>query len=170
MAIDANSYGSVEGVAALSRRWTNASQGYDNTTKPTRAQIEAWIDQVSSVINVTMAGCRYTSLPITVTTVTKMFDLYVNQIVADMVEGSHDIGRLGPTALANRGTGETAPMWAVVAGEVATFIKSQCDSFEYLGVVRDAMTTSAGRLKTQATKRQDGYSDDVDAWETTGLV
>jgi hypothetical protein len=115
-----------------------------------------------------MAGCRYTTLPITIEAITEMFDLYVNQMAADMVEGSHDIGRLGPTALTNK-NGSVRSMWKVVAGEVATFIKDQCDAFEYLGLTRDSVNQSKGRLKSTTTIRADGYSNNLNNIETTGL-
>ena len=167
MAIGANSYGSVTGVAALSRRWTNESETFDLTTTPTLAQVESWIDQISSVINVTMAGCRYVTLPITQVTAVNMFGLYVNQMAADMVEGSHDLGRLGPTALTNQQTGSVRSMWKVVAGEVAQFIKDQCDAFEYLGIPREAVSSAKGRLNSSTIIRVDGYSDDLTATEAT---
>ncbi len=169
MAIGANSYGSVAGVEALSWRFTNAGS-FDGTTKPTLVQVESWIDQVSGVINLTLAGCRYTTLPITIDTIIDTFDLYVNQITADIVEGSHDIGRLGPTALTNARTGSIKAMWGMVAGEVATFIRDQCDAFEYLGLDREAESQNSGLLTTTAMTRQDGYSNDLNAVETARLT
>jgi hypothetical protein len=168
MAIGANSYGSVAGVAALAVRWTNAG-AFDGTTKPTLTQVESWIDQISAAINLTMAECRYTTLPITIDTITDSFDMFVNQMVADIVEGSHDIGRLGPSALTNPNTGSVRSMWKLVFGEVATYIKDHCNSFEYLGLPRDPINNSKGRMKTSSLVRADGYSNDDNAIETTGL-
>lgn len=169
MAIGANSYGSTDGVAALAYRWTNASGVFDATTEPTIAQVESWIDQVSAMMNVALANCRYTTFPITIDTITEMMDGYVNQTVATVCEGRHDIGRLGPTALTNSVTGSVRSMWAVVGGEAATFIKDNCDAFEYLGLTRDPLNASKGRLTSTTTIRADGYSNDIDNIETTGL-
>ena len=169
MAIGANSYGSVAGVAALAYRWTNEQETFDTTTEPTLAQIEAWINQVSAMLNVALAQCRYSTLPITIDTITDMMDGYVNQTVSTIVEGRHDIGRLGPTALTNNVTGSVRSMWQVVGGEAATFIKDNCDAFEYLGLSREAVNASKGRMGTFTMVKQDAYSNDIDAVETTGL-
>ena len=167
MAISANSYGSVAGVAALAHRWTDKTGTFSITTKPTLAQVEAWIDQVSSAINLAMAQCRYTTLPITITVIVDDFSLYTNQIVAEMVEGRNDLGRLGPKALtAARGGMNT--MWPIVAGEVAEYIKNNCNAFEYLGLERDtiiAEVTGANLVMT-STSRADGYSSTL---SNTGL-
>lgn len=159
MAINANSYGTVLGVAALARRWTNAAGTFDTTTKPTLAQVESWIDQNSGTINVTLAGCRYTTLPITEGTVVFSFASFVNQITADMVAGSHDIGRLGPTSLSNN-RGRIHTMYRIVAGEVSEWIRDQCDAFEYMGIPRDSAKTavSTAKLTTTNMTRVDGYS------------
>lgn len=169
MAIGANSYGSVAGVAALAYRWTNEQETFDSTTEPSLAHVESWIDQVSAMMNVALANCRYSTFPITIAIITDMLDGYVNQTVATICEGRHDIGRLGPTALTNNVNGSVRSMWAVVGGEAATFIKDNCDAFEYLGLDRDPVNASKGRLATTSTIRADGYSDDLNAIETTGL-
>ena len=54
-------------------------------------------------------------------------------------------------------------------GEAATFIKDNCDAFEYLGLDRDPINASKGRVVTTSTIRADGYSNDLNAMETTGL-
>jgi len=167
MAISANSYGSAGGVSALSRRWANSSGDFDTTTKPTLAQVEAWIDQVSSAINVSMVGCRYTTFPITIDYILDDFALYTNQIVAEMVAGSHDLGRLGPEAFKSKG-GRLRSTWAIVAGDVQTYIQDRCDAFEYAGIPRDdtiAKETTA-IISTVSVIRADGYSDDLNNIET----
>jgi hypothetical protein len=159
----------VAGVSALAYRWTDDSGDFTALTEPTLAQVESWINQVSAMLNVAMAQCRYTTFPITIEIITEMLDGYVNQTVSTICEGRHDIGRLGPTALTNNVTGSVRSMWQVVGGEAATFIKDNCDAFEYLGLERDPLNSSKGRTTTTSTIRADAYSDDLNAIETTGL-
>jgi hypothetical protein len=96
MAIDANSYGSTDGVAALTPRYANASGVFDATTRPILTTVEGLIDQLSGILNTMLAEQGFT-IPISQTTCKLALDMFVNEEAAAVVEGINGSGRFGPT-------------------------------------------------------------------------
>ena len=97
MALGANSYGSVAGVASFTPRYSNGAGTFDEGTTPTISEVEGWIDQVSGIVNVLLTNEGQT-VPQTNAAIVEMIDFFINQEVAALVEGSHNAGRFGPTA------------------------------------------------------------------------
>lgn len=96
-------YGSVEGVAALSKMWTNNGAFYDGDddpytaepaepTDPTASQVAIWLEEVSASLNTALANEGFVT-PVTVEEVVLSFDGKVNGIVKDLVDYSHGAGR-----------------------------------------------------------------------------
>lgn len=64
MPLDSNSYGSATGVAAYVRRLANTSSTFDTNTRPTLAEVEAFLDQCSDVLNGWLSRAGYV-IPVT---------------------------------------------------------------------------------------------------------
>jgi len=130
VAVAANSYGTAAGVAALTPRWA-AGDDFVSATRPTLAQVEAWIDQVSSVVNSFLAESGF-SIPVTDTDVINSVIPFIEQEVASIVEGVNGAGRFGPTAKPSGKRGR----WALIMDDAETFVKANAAGFERLGATR----------------------------------
>lgn len=87
------SYGSAAGVAALSALYADGTTGLFTTgTRPTLAQVNVWLDEVSKLVDTALADQGFT-VPVTLTTVTGELGLLVNGIVKDLADYSHGAGR-----------------------------------------------------------------------------
>lgn len=160
MAINANSYGSAAGVASFTPRYSNGSGVFDSGTKPTLAEVEGWIDQVSGILNTILSDERF-SIPVTQADAVRMLDLFVNQEVAALVEGSHNAGRFGPTAKNPR-----AGRFDLIFSDVRDFVKTMAGGLEAMGASRSTSQTNIGSV---ALTRADGYSNDKDAITSSHL-
>lgn len=154
MAINANSYGTVAGVASFTPRYSNGAGTFDASTTPTITEVEGWIDQVSGILNTILSDERF-SIPVTQADAVRMLAIFVNQEVAALVEGSHNAGRFGPTAKNPR-----AGRFDLIFQDVETFVKRMAGGLEALGASRGTSQTNLG--STPLT-RADGYSNDKDA-------
>lgn len=81
MPISVNSYGSVTGVQAYIRHMT-----LDATNNPTTAQIEAFIDEMSAILNGWLAAAGYTVPVSTPSTAVSILGRYANVGAAGMAE------------------------------------------------------------------------------------
>ncbi len=130
MAIDANSYGSTDGVAALTPRYANASGVFDATTRPILTTVEGLIDQLSGILNTMLAEQGFT-IPISQTTCKLALDMFVNEEAAAVVEGINGSGRFGPTVkVPNKGR------FMLIMDDVQGFIAANAAGFERLGATR----------------------------------
>lgn len=130
MAIGANSYGSVAGVVALCPRYGSGGT-FTTTTRPTLAQVEAWIDQVSALINGYLSGKGF-AIPITQTDAVTALALCVNQYAADLAESVNGAGRLGPNTEILKYRGQ----WEVITRELRTYLDEISTGWERLGATR----------------------------------
>lgn len=85
MSLDSNSYGTVAGVAAYVGHMTNAGGTFDNTTEPTIAQVEAFLDQASDMLNGWLARAAYV-IPVTQADAVKVLARYANLGAAGLCE------------------------------------------------------------------------------------
>lgn len=160
MALNANSYGSAAGVASFTPRYSNGAGTFDEGTKPTLADVEAWIDQVSGILNTILSDERF-NVPVTQADAVSMLALFVNQEVAALVEGSHNAGRFGPTAKNPR-----AGRFDLIFADVETFVKRMAGGLAAMGATRGTAQTNVGSV---ALTRADGYSNDKDAITNSNL-
>jgi hypothetical protein len=91
MPLDANSYGSVTGVAAYVRRLANASSTFDTTTRPTLVEVEAFLDQCSDTLNGWLARAGYV-IPVTQADAVNVLARYANLGAAGHAELSQRAG------------------------------------------------------------------------------
>lgn len=131
MAIGANSYGTVEEVAALTRRYTTAG-AYTPTTNPGSYQVETWINQVSATVNILLAENGF-SIPVAQADAKLALTAVVVEAVADLCHASNSAGRFFTDRALERGI---APM-KVIRSEMAAWITEHAEGFEAIGVSRN---------------------------------
>jgi len=94
-------YGSLAGVAALSKAFTDNGEFtmedclnclQEIHTNPTRTEVETWLDQVSASMDIALAGEGFV-VPVVNETAKKSIDMIVNQYVADLVKAANNTGR-----------------------------------------------------------------------------
>jgi hypothetical protein len=94
-------YGSLAGVAALSKQWTDAGEFTDAgcldclqelETNPTKSEVVSWLDQVSNAMDTALAGAGFVT-PVTNITALGSITLIINQYVADLVKYANNTGR-----------------------------------------------------------------------------
>lgn len=100
-------YGSLTGVAALSKQWTDAGEFTDAgcldclqvlETNPTKTEVTTWLDEISGAMDTALAGEGFVT-PVTQATAVKSITMIVNQYVADLVKYANNTGRFA-TSLA----------------------------------------------------------------------
>jgi hypothetical protein len=90
MAIGANSYGDTGEIAALVPRYANRVTAFDVDTRPTLAQVESLVDQVSAVVNSMLSQAGF-SVPISQADAKLMLDYFVNEELAAIAEIVEDV-------------------------------------------------------------------------------
>jgi len=140
-----NSYGTVTGVAGMSRMWTNAGV-FDGATSPTDEIVVTWIDQVSGFMNVALANEGFV-IPVVQVDALAALNAVVNQYVSDMVQGSNSSGRFYTERFLASGIG----MLTQIAKDVNGWVSSNASGLESLGVVRQSSSQD-----TIGTKGVDG--------------
>jgi hypothetical protein len=134
MTTGTNSYGSAAGVASYVPRYANGSATFDTNTRPKLAQIESFIDQISSLVNTILASNGF-KVPITQTDVKSAITIFVEQEVAAIAEGINGSGRFGPTTKT-----PSKSRFQIIMEDISAFILEHADGFENLGAERDQPT------------------------------
>lgn len=137
MTVNANSYGTADEVAALTPQFATGGN-FTTTTRPPVANVENWIDQVSSLLNTILAQEGF-SIPVSQADAKRMLDLFVTQEVAAIVEGVNGRGRFGPSARGGSGS-----RFHMVMSDVRSFVAEFSVGLEELGVTRT--TTQAENI------------------------
>lgn len=168
--ISENSYGTINEVAALVRRYTE--RGYFNgTTRPTHPEVVQFINRVSSIINVLMAECGFTPPASNAMVKDTLSDFVIGQVVA-LCHGANGAGPFTPSSETLRGT---TPFRAITK-EAETFIKDHADGFEALGEARsrsltyglDARLTDDGGNALQPFFSREQMGHYITDWDTDG--
>jgi len=159
MAINANSYGSLEEVAQLVPRYGTQTGTFDLTTTPPSTAVENMINRVSALVNAYLSSLGF-AVPIIQTDAEDAVKNVVLETVASMVEGVRGTGRYSPKnkVIAERG------QWGVISQEVRDYLDSIATGLENLGVTR----VSGRKMGSVSTIRTDAYSDDINNLEWSG--
>ena len=131
MTVGANSYGSAAGVASYVPRYANNSATFDTNTRPKLADVEAFINQISSLVNALLASNGF-KIPITQSDVKSAITVFIEQEVAAIAEGINGSGRFGPTTKT-----PNQSRFKIIMDDIEAFITQHADGFENLGAVRD---------------------------------
>lgn len=152
MAINANSYGTAANVAAMVPRY--ASNGvFGSDTRPTLTQVETWINQTSSTVNVILSDLQFT-IPITQADCVEMLASLVTSACADRAEYANRSGRFfTDTAIENGISIERT-----LRKEIADWLTAHADGMANLGAERDVDVGTDGSF-SYTPIRSDGYHD-----------
>lgn len=131
MSVDANSYGTLEGVGALVPNWSGGGSDFANTTRPTATQVETWIDQVSAILNGILSQFGF-AIPVTQEDAVRALTMFVEEEVAAFVNGVNKSGRFGPTAKGKTVGGR----FRLVLEDVKGYVEAMAVGLERLGASR----------------------------------
>jgi hypothetical protein len=130
-AITSGTYGSITGVASLAPRHANRSGTFDDTTRPTMAEVATFLDETSAALDILLAEQGFTT-PVTQAKVKRLLDLFANQETAAICEGVNGSGRFGPNVGKSSGRGR----WAIIGADAEKFIEAYAAGFERVGAAR----------------------------------
>lgn len=130
MAIAANSYGSILDVEALTRVYTDSGK-FTVSTIPSKAQVESMIDQVSSLVNVSLSAQGF-AVPVTQATAKRAIDSLVNQLVSDLAHAANTAGRF----FSERSLAGGLSIWAQIRKDIDDWVSQSATGFAALGVAR----------------------------------
>lgn len=129
-------YGTPAGVAAYARQWTRGGTFYNAQvspavapTKPTLTQVTNWIDQISSMFNVSLSNEGF-AVPVSASDSLKSLTLKVETLVADLCAFANGTGRLYTDRVLERGS------MLLVQKEIGEWVKSNATGLENDGVPR----------------------------------
>jgi len=132
MAVSARSYGSASGVAGYVGVYT-VSGAFSTATVPTLANVEAWIDQVSALLNTALAQRGFT-VPLTQADAVLAAKSLVEQLVSDLAQAANSSGRFFSEGFLAKGVSN----WAVIRSDISNWVETYASGFEELGVARGA--------------------------------
>ncbi len=135
---DLNSYGDLEGVGALTPKFSGVADDFAETTRPTDDFVIRFIDQTSALVNSILARFGF-EIPVDNQDVRRTLQFFVEQEVASIVEGLNGFGRFGPTAKKGGAKGR----FALLVEDVEAFIEANQIGFDRLGATR-AQAAAAG--------------------------
>jgi hypothetical protein len=127
-------YGTAAGVAALSSMWTRYGEFFDadlyvDATVPSLAQVENWLVQVTSSLNIALADEGFV-VPVTDADVLPSLDHKVEAVTKDLCDFSHGAGRFFTT---QEITGGASPM-LVIEKELREWVTEHSIGMEAMGV------------------------------------
>lgn len=130
MTVGANSYGSAEEVAALTRRFT-ANGSFTTSTIPTLAQVESFLDTMSAWLNVCLARNGF-KIPVTQADVKKVLAGMAVEATGDLVNVANSAGRFFTEKALERGLDPLKTL----RRELSSAIDDQASGLEALGAER----------------------------------
>lgn len=139
MSVSARSYGTASGVAAYVGVYTSAGS-FSTTTKPTLAQVESWIDQVSALLNTALAKRGFV-VPMTQADAVLAAKSLVEQLVSDLAQAANSSGRFFSERNLDRGVSN----WAIIRNDISNWVEEYAGGLEQLGASRgSAIATDIG--------------------------
>jgi hypothetical protein len=138
MSIASDSYGTVEGVAALARTWTTDdtfldADAYQDGTNPSLTTVEKWINQVSALLNTALAKYGFV-VPITTSRGVLVTASIVEQLVADLCAYANSKGRF----LTEKFTDKGLSVWRAIRDDLDEWVLEYAPGLEQDGAERVA--------------------------------
>ncbi len=134
MSILDSSYGSIEEVAALVKRYTSSgafvAAAETNATRPTLEDVERFIDRISGLINTDLAQAGF-NIPITEPIAKAALAELSVEFAVELCHVSNSAGRF----FTDRQLRRFSPL-AVIRKEIAAWIDTHAAGFENLGAAR----------------------------------
>lgn len=136
-------YGTANGVAAHAGTWTRGGTFYNASnsplvaaTKPTLAQVNSWLEQISDMFDVALANEGFV-VPVTATKSANMITLEVERIVADLCDRANGMGRLTADRVLHIG------YMKVIGNEIRAWVLERATGLENDGVPRTQAQSEA---------------------------
>ena len=144
MAIRSNSYGSTDAIGSLCPLYATATgTKFDTSTQPTLAQVEAYVDQISAVVNTLLAEQGF-SIPVLQVEAKLALDLFVNQESAHYAEYANGAGPFVPQV----GQMRTESPQLIILRDAERFIMEHAGGLELLGATRTRSQTYGLQCRT----------------------
>jgi hypothetical protein len=129
-------YASASDVAGLARTWTENGEfldpdAYTSGTNPTLAQVDAWLEQISVMMDLALANHGF-AVPVTEELVITVLGAKVAAFTADMVHLAHSKGRLFSDRIQESGQD---PM-SIIDKDVNNWVQRNVVGLEAMGVPR----------------------------------
>lgn len=173
MPIASDSYGTVEGVAALAPTWTTDdtfldADAYQDGTNPTLTAVENWINQVSAVLNTALAKYGFV-VPISTTRGQLVCASIVEEIVADLVAYATSKGRFLTEKFTERGIS----VWRAIREDLDEWVLGYAPGLEQDGAQRQASnvdeigyrSTNEQGDETFPIFQRDGFGNRFTNWD-----
>lgn len=143
MTVGANSYGTADGVAVRCGQYVDGITGlFTTTTHPTKAQVEAFINQVSGSMNIALSKAGFT-IPVTQADALMAITGVIEEYSADLVLATGNQGRFYQEPFQRTGMNRMA----FISKEINEWVIAAADGLEAMGVPRD---TEGGASSLQA--------------------
>lgn len=123
-------YGTSAGVAALTPRYANGTADFATNDRPTKAQVETFLAQMSNLLDAIMADVGFTT-PVTDADVISILTMFVQDEVAAIVEGINGSGRFGPTTKAPK-----KGRYQMIFDDIQAFVYETASGLERMGAAR----------------------------------
>lgn len=143
----------------MTPRWS-PNGAFTTTTRPTLAQVEKWIDNASSTLNVMLANAGFTT-PITQADAKAACGEIIVEVVADLVVNANSSGRFYTEKALAAGS---SPM-ATLRKDMQDWVDSMASGLVTLGVSRVPPVTVSCVVTNPTFER-----DAVDATTTTDEI
>lgn len=168
MTVSTRSYGTAAGVAAYVGVFT-AAGSFTTATKPTLANVEAWIDQVSALLNTALAKRGFT-VPLTQADAVLGARSIVEQLVSDLAQAANSSGRFFSERNLERGVSN----WNIVRNDISAWVEEYASGLEELGETRGAPEATdigfrgsdAGGHATSPIFQRKQFGNDFTNWDS----
>lgn len=168
MTVSARSYGTAAGVAAYAGVFT-ISGSFTTATKPTLAQVESWIDQVSALLNTALAKRGFT-VPLTQADAVLAAKSIVEQLTSDLASAANTSGRFFSDRNLDRGVSN----WNIIRNDISAWVEEYASGLEELGVSRGSpeateigfRSSDAGGNATNPIFQRKQFGNEFTNWDT----
>jgi hypothetical protein len=168
-----DSYGTVEGVAALAHTWTTDdtfldADAYQDGTPTSLTTVINWINQVSAILNTALAKHGFV-VPISSTRGKLVADSIVEELVADLVAYSNSKGRFLTEKFKESGLS----VWRAIRNDLDAWILEYAPGLEQDGADRQASnideigfrSTDERGNRTFPIFQRDGFGNRFRDWD-----
>ncbi len=168
-----DSYGSVEGVAALAHTWTtddtfNDADAYVEATNPSLTTVINWINQISAILNTALRKYGFV-VPIATTRGKLTADSIVDELVADLCAYANSKGRFLTEKFVERGMS----VWRAIRNDIDAWVLEYAPGLEQDGAAREATnvdeigfrSTDERGNPTSPIFQRDGFGNTFQDWD-----
>lgn len=168
-----DSYGAVEGVAALAHTWTTDdtfldADAYADATNPSLTTVVSWIDQISAILNVALRKYGFV-VPLKSDRAQLIAASIVEELVADLVAYANSKGRF----LTEKFTEKGMAVWRAIRDDIDAWVLEYAPGLEQDG--EDRTTSNVDEIGFRSTDergnptspifQRDGFGNRFQDWD-----